>query len=763
MTRRRGLSRPYGRRGVPLTGRPRMRRLLRPLLGAALAAIGVLTPIEPATLPAPLDSLAPTSPILAQATTAVEDGEEGDCPTSPTQWFPSPDGSECHLDMAPCSRDPIPNMGDAVLSLSVGYPDTDGLNLIEYPGFCEFRVLEGQGDVRYAACQAMTGFAVVEHDVDLIVNGQPQADALCRLLLPAECPAGVRIDVDKCRAIERRSWSCRTADGYKPMNEYNKCYRPPDKFTATVHPACGDGAPDFVAQNCADYVGNDFVQSPNSVNCVNDFPTAEPPNPTTALAPKAATGGSNDYWCQFNAAYLNLDCHGTTACTPSMALCLKRATQTGGCSTIANTIRCRDLEADHHADPDTLTAREVRREGCQPCVLLPFSPVPPGCPDDLSAEVQVSPLPSHFDVLRARADYSVFSPFCLPDSDGNIPASCLSAPQCADPARGRVTWSSTHFSQVAVVNAPVILSVRDVPSELRPSNFSFDTATGLLVARRSVFPYPVSPAGGFGYSMARFGPLDTAKRGVDSVSELVGNTGECVFGSASSLTVWTVPQFRMTIRELWPDNPSDLADINLHFGPEALDWWRDLAARSSTAQKDRTLERGLGYWPDLSVADRESRVEELTQEVDCNHDLPAWCRWVPSRTGYFKVTGAAAWFSTRWSRGGREILSAGSARRINTYLSDSANRSAVAAQLASWGATPEEVGLADDLSGVLPLHGLNSDTRYSGTESRFSCGGTDIRVYCTRGSSGSVANYTETDPIGVAVHEVRVATRAPNS
>ena len=761
MTRHLGPGRCHGRRGIVFTGRPRRRLLPRVLLWVALAAIGVLTPVEPAFLPAPLDSLAATSPVLAQGTTAVVDGTGGGCRTSPTQWFPSSDGSECQLDMAPCSRDPIPNMGGAVLSLSARYPDTDGLNLVEYPGFCEFRVLEGQDAVRYAACQAMTGFAVVEHDVDRIVNGALQPDELCRLLQPAACPAGVRIDVDNCRAIERRPWSC--PSGYKQMNEYKWCYRPPQQFTATVHPACGDGAPDFVAQSCADYVGDDFDQLPALVDCVTHYPTANPPNATTALAPNAPTGASRDYWCQFNAAYLNVDCHGTTACAPSMALCLKRSTQTGGCSAIANTIRCRALEADHQADPDLLTASEVRREGCQPCVVLPFSPVPPNCPDDLSAEVQVSPLASHFAVLRARADYNPFTSFCDPDSNGNIPASCLSQPQCADPARGRVTWSSTHFSQVAVVNAPVILSMRDIPSELRPANFRFDTATGMLVARRAVFPYPVSPAGGFGYSMARFGPVDPAHRGLDSVSELVGNTGECLFGSASNLIVWAVPQFRMTIRELWPDSPSDLADINSLLGPEALDWWRDLATQSVTAQKDRTLERGLGYWPDLSVADQESRVEELTQEVDCNHALPVWCRWEPSRTGYFEVTGSAAWFTTRWIRGGRRILSAASARNINTYLSNPANRGAVAAQLASWGATPEDVGLADDLSGVLPLHGLNNDTRYSGTESRFSCGGTDIRVYCTSGGSGTIANYTETDPIGIAVHEVRVATRTPNS
>ena len=442
-----------------------------------------------------------------------------------------------------------------------------------------------------------------------------------------------------------------------------------------------------------------------------------------------------------------------------MALCLKRATETGGCRAIANSIRCRALESDY--DADLLTAIQVRLEGCQPCVVLPFRPVPSDCPDDLSVEVQVSGQNSHFDILRLREDYDISNSHCLLDSNGQLSTRCLELPQCADPARGSLTWSSTHFSQVAVVNAPVILTVRDLPPELREADFEFDTTTGTLVPRRLVSPYPVSPAGEFGYSMARFGPVPDIR--VRSVVSLVGNTGECVFGSSSSVNEFATPQFRMLIRELWPDSPGDLADIRSYFGLEALDWWNDLAVLGPDEQKDRTLERGLGYWPDLSIAEQASRVDELTQEVDCNHSLPVWCRWTPLSTGYFEITGSAAWLSTRWGRGGRTVLSADDARDIDTYLSNPANRRAVAAQLAGWGATPLDVGLADDLSGVLPLGARNTAWRYSGTEARFSCGGTDIRVYCESSRSGTAANYTETDPIGIAVHEIRVATRAPNS
>ena len=87
-----------------------------------------------------------------------------------------------------------------------------------------------------------------------------------------------------------------------------------------------------------------------------------------------------------------------------------------------------------------------------------------------------------------------------------------------------------------------------------------------------------------------------------------------------------------------------------------------------------------------------------------------------------------------------------------------------------WGATtPElrqqmanELGLENDLSALIPLTGLTSESIFSGSESRFSCGGTDIRIYCSGSGSGATGNYTETDSIGIMVHEVRVVTRAPN-
>ena len=722
VTRCLGPGRSRSRRGVSRTGRPRTRRLVRPLLGVTLAIVGVMTPVESASLPAELDGLAGASPVLAQG--AVVEGTPNLCEVG---WYVNSTGSECHLDTEPCPTTPVPELG-AVLRFSVEYPDTDGLTLVEYPGFCELRILLDVDDsTTYDTCKGMTGFAVMDYDIHRVVGGVDETVTLCRLLQPAACPAGDRVDVDICRTIQRRTWTC--PDTHRLMNEYNRCYQRPPQFTGPLHPACDDGAPVFVVQDCKDYVGDDFAPSPTPIDCAGAYPTGDP---TTALKKNSNAGASSKYWCEFNTMYTKTVCHGTNPplgeCATLWALCLKRSTNTGGCSGIAKTIRCRALEADYHADP-LLTAPEVRRAGCQPCLVLPFRSIPPECPDDLSARSRSTPYKSLFDLFQVQRD------------DSN----------CADPARGRLTWSSTHFSQVAVVNAPVILSVLDIPAEVREGRLKF--SGGKLVGERDTLPYPESPAGGFGYSMARFGNVDPDESGLVSVSDLVDLTGECVFWDEPE------PQFQLTIRELWPDNAADRADIDSLIGSSALAWWDDLLPEE---QEARTLDR----WPDLEPADRAVRLEELTEVLTCNHSLPVWCRWTPARSGYYKISGAAVWLSKRWVQRGRRIMTARQADRIAAALDDPATRDSVRDQLDEWGATPEDVGLRDTLDGVLPLTGLNSDTMYSGTESQFSCAGTDIRVFCNYkiGSRTSDSkNYTETDPIGIMVHEVRVATRSPNS
>ena len=306
--------------------------------------------------------------------------------------------------MEPCPVGTV--VGTLPLRYSVGYPDTDGLTLIEYPVMCELRILEVTNLAVYNECRTQTGFVKMVVDVSRLVGGVLQTERLCRLLQPAECPAGVHIAPDTCRAIERRPWTCPVG---RPKNEYLTCYELPSAV-GTPHPACGDGAPTFVAQSCAAYVDNDFAEPPTSVDCATAFPTANPPDPATALSANSKAGSSSDYWCEFDTSNLKVVCHTVPKpageCALSMAMCLKRASETGGCSAIAHTIRCRGLQQMYSAT--TATALQVRGEGCEPCVVLPFSPVPPNCPRDLFADPGISGSAyDMYSLLRLREDFNV--------------------------------------------------------------------------------------------------------------------------------------------------------------------------------------------------------------------------------------------------------------------------------------------------------------------------------------------------------------------
>ena len=553
--------------------------------------------------------------------------------------------------MEPCPVGAIvtgPVVGGLRLRYSVGYPDTDGLTLVEYPVMCELRILEVTDPDAYSACQAETGFVKMVEDVDRLVGGVLQTERLCRLLQPAECPAGVQIEPDVCRAIERRPWMCPA--GYKLKNEYLKCYQLNTAQLGASHLACGDGAPSFVAQSCAEYVGNDFADPPALVDCATAFTTANPPDPVTALSANSRPGTSSHYWCEFDQALLNVACHPapqtTTECAPSTAMCLKRASETGGCSAIANTIRCRALQQAFGAG--TLTASEVRNEGCEPCVVLPFSPVPPDCPRDLSREPGITGSQAFHDLLGLREDFNVGSSSCTVDNSGNISQACRAQPICTDPPRSALAWSSSHFSRRAVVNSPVILSVVDVPVEERIGGLSI-SADGLR-RRYFTFPYPSSPRMALGDVIATYGKIDRSDGSTVDVDGMVDTYGECVYTRA--------PLFELTIKQLWPDNPADLAEINRLFEPAALDWWNAL---TTPAERQESIEaRGPRYWPNLSAAERALREQELTQQVACNYDsyfrTQVWCRWTPTDTGLYRITAGGAWYGNRWDRGSRTVI-----------------------------------------------------------------------------------------------------------
>lgn len=747
-----GVSCRRSRRGSLIPSRPRARGLIRLLLATCVTTTGALAPVAGTRLPAPIDDLIGAEPASAQ-TPVIVAGTPGDCPTDPVQWSPSTAGSECELWMEPCPVAPV--VGSLSLRYSVGYPDTDGLTLETYPLMCELRILAVNDPVVYDACVNEAGFVKKVDDVERIVAGEQETVQLCRLLHPAECPAGVQIEPGRCRAIARRPWTCRV--GYRPRNEYKTCYRL-QAPASTPHPACGDGAPSLVVQRCADYVGSDYVELPELVDCAADYPTADPPDPNTALSANTTAGGSGNYWCEFDQAFLNAACHAVprpaAGCAQSAAMCLKRASRTGGCSAIANTIRCRALQ--HSLEAGIRTAVELRSVGCVPCVVLPFSPSPPSCPDEFSQEPGRAGRAAFHETHRVQADYNEGSSRCRVGESETLSAACLALPACTDPPRGALEWSSSHHSQLAVVNAPVLLYLVDVPGEGRDGDLSVGIS-GLSGTK--TLPYPSSPPMAVGDTIATYGRINPTDRSLTTVREMVRRYGECSYTRS--------PYFELTIRQLWPDNPADVPEIrNLH-GAAALEWWD--ALRTPDERRESIESRGLRYWPDLSAAEREEREEQLTETVACHflsedigEDMaPSWCRWAPSRPGLFRITAGGAWLGKRRDWVDRTVVADSEIRSINSRLRSAAVRDQVAAQLAVANTPAARVGLNDTLTAVLPTDGLTGDTPYSGVGSERACAGSDVRIDCLSAGLG-FANYTETHPIGIAVHEVRVVTRAPS-
>ena len=614
-----------------------------------------------------------------------------------------------------------------------------------------------------------TGFVKMLEDVQHLEGGLIVISSMCRLLQPAECAVGAQVEPHHCRAIQRRHWLC--PPDYKPMNAYLKCYSLVGRSVADPHPACGAGAPSFVAQGCADYVDIDFADPPHLIDCATAYPTANPPDTRTALSVNSKPGGSSAHWCEFNEAFLKTACHAAspppTECAASTAMCLKRASGTGGCSAIADAIRCRSLQ--YALGAGTTDALAVRDQGCVPCVVLPFSPVSSDCPTDLTSDPRESLMQSVRELIGLGTDFDFGARVCEVDTSGSTPtisAACRARPACTDPPEGALTATSSHFSQFAVVNSAVILSLTEVPVEERWGPMTVWNSG--LGGSRLMFAYPDSPPGALGDAIVTFGRIDPSDDSTDDMQEMVRVYGECVYTRA--------PHFELTIRQMWPDDPADRAEIPRLFGSYALDWWTALMTED---ERRASIEaRGLGYWPDLSAAERADRTETLTETVACNYEsiyrTPIWCRWTPTDTGLYRAVAEGGWHGRRYDRGSRGVISGSDAAAINRRLANPNVRQLVADQLAAANAaltaarlpplTPSDLGLNDTLTAVLPLSDINDVTKYSGLRTERACRGTDVRVVCgQRGDGVGSGNHTETEPIGIAVHEVRVATRPPNS
>ena len=799
------------------TGRhPRQAPRAAKLALCVVVALAVLvSPWESGLLPAPVQDLggahaaAQTPPPVP-----VVSGTPDPCPTSPAPWTPQLTdpgyltSSECVLELPACPQSPLNPPGTAIFmrlsappaglaaqfpSLPIDYPDVPSLR--SYPDFCEERVLDS--DPEHATCLGMTGYVVSQY-VDGGQNG-------CRLLHPIKCPAGLYMGTSStCRAVERRTWVC-PAD-HVPRNEFNTCYRL-QTAAPNPHPACGPGSPDFVAMSCEDYVGSDFIADPAAVDCAATYVTGTPaeyPAGTVALAgappvqmqPNYRAGISSGHWCSYDARFLDTNCHRTNLSPPpakcmtaSMALCIKRASQTGGCDAVAETIRCRAYEAAYRQG-GAVPLDEVRLKGCTPCVILPFRRVPRRCPPDTREQPRPgrsSGLRNHYTVdpdlvaiHREEADFAINAPKCAPvrhqGESLQDHSDCAVLAVCADPPRGAVAWEPTHVSGVAVVNAPVIVTVTDIRlhESIWAGHYYFSSRipdTPIIWFTRSRYQVTYDGDSGDDPRVRTFEGIDpTATFG--SVDEITGGSlvdpgGECEVGEA--------PRFKLVVQELWPDNGptvyqpdcsvlpadqrpgSDAEAIIELFGPDSLDWWCEL---SDDERRRRTAARGLGWWDDATT-DQAQRVEELTEKVDCDYTTSAetiWCRWRPTRPGYYRLIAAGAWYLRRHYN---RTPAWGWLTAMLDYLNDPTDgarrRQRMSQQLTGVGRVPADIGLSDDLTTALPPPYLTPDWIY-GDAALVNCPSIDLRVYCNSDSSG---NYTESEPVGVMVHELRVSTVTP--
>ena len=783
------------------------RRMVKPLLGAVLAIAALVSPWESGLLPGPLEDLGGQA-VAAQPPppATVIDGTPNNCPATPVLWSPQPGDSdsltapECILELPACPESPLVNGQYMRLSvppagLATEFPDLDALytdaieyplipGMDRYPEFCEERVLRSVDPVVHAACTAVTGYTVLSYS-----GGDG-----CRLLYPITCAAGLHRDGSAtCRAVQRRTWTC--AAGYIPRNEFNTCYQAPT-YSGTTHPACEAGAPEFLVMDCEAYAAQDFIHNSASIDCATRYLTDTPARhadgtqavsgaPTVTLQLNYKSGPSSDYWCAFDARYLTVACHRTDitpaeCSTASMALCLKRASATGGCNVIVDTIRCRALEAAFAQQPTITTISEVRAQGCAPCLLLPFRSIPSQC--------QLSPTPlnpyasftKQERILSVMDDFAMDLGDCL---DVNTPqdllndAACRGHTVCADPPRGRIDWTSSHFSQLAVINSPILVQFLDVPLDSRSApQLYYRYGRANPIARGYDRAPHYTDASGNDPRFRTFSEVDPSTQH-SSVDVMI--RAEC--------RVNADPYFDVVIEELWPDN--DQTAIRQLFGRDALDWWGSL----SSAERDRrTLSRGLSLLSTPPTAtELATRSAQLTTQIHCDLADGRACRWMPTRPGFYRLRGVGAWLINisgrrqwgvnRWP----DYL-----YQLNDHLQTVASpentfcitrrhwhdspendrrmedKDCIRRDLEHTGiTTPSEVGLLNDLSGVLS-HSFDDAVLFNEDHAATAaCRAWDFRVSCTGGGLGGygTGNYTETEPIGILVHEVRVGTVMPNN
>jgi len=678
-----------------------------------------------------------------------------------------------------------------------------------YPEFCDDFVQKRASPVGYGLCSNLRGhvvFAPIPH-----MNPITGPEEFCRALRPIECPTlevtrsdGTTLDIATnrigsqiCGAVLRRSWTCPTTEPYEPLNAFNRCFLPTQPFSPGSHPACGPGAPAFPLGGptaCEEYVGADFLQDPTGLDCRRLIVSLDPV-------------AGNDHWCRYNPWQLRAECFRNVGrpadCSGPQAFCIKRASRAGGCDQIGQTILCR-LFQENFAQNPAATVEVFQQLGagvirnleeisgvphavCNPCQQLPFSgdPTDPRCVSTARSRPR-SPNGTLERVLAVKQDF----PATAADARSWPPqnrfncrtvhttadymsnAGCRRQPVCADPPSGRVTWTSEHPSGLVLVNSTVTVSVVDIPLARRTER----------ILSVPLFGRGATPVDNL--DLASF--VDVPPSDPDALTRPTTlNLGNNQYlnsfnpqrGEAECL-VRRLPYFDLIVEELWPDHAASEGEIMAMFGRDSLQRWNGLLDAEKRAL---TAARGL-EWLGGSPTDSQvaARRAALTVQSECVGSNPWECDWTPTRSGFFKLTAAGAWQMTQSNpvRGVRQWWAPHELGHFlnNRILADPAVRMRIQQWLDNNDVTAEDMGLRPDLSGVLGVNPRCNRSNFLSplcTGSRInrfvlfdennadtaSCPAIDVRVNC---GGGENYNYTETEAVGVMVHEVRTNTVMPS-
>ena len=610
-----------------------------------------------------------------------------------------------------------------------GYnPDPDNMDGT-VDGVCRISLFISDIDLTaYRACTRTNGVAVIDHTYDdSDPNTPPAKDNTCRIVAPAGCPSEIggeavtlnRVGGNSCEMHVRRTWEC--SQGGTQTNNFNTCYIRPGGGSNT-NPACGVGAPDFGGEDCDAFVGDDATEDPE---CKSNDPVDPYYMDGAKLNLLQVTSAMqlypyNEYWCIYDTRWLRLDCHqsSSTTCpnTESLKLCLKRTSKIGGCHAVAAAVKCRDVQAD--IIDGIRSSTDAYDQYCTPCVVLPFSDSPTrrlsnSCPESYHVGLAV-PTDPHDQVLQTALDMheagiiDISDDFEADDANceavvnhvsdpNNSPAyttseldNCKQTPKCMDPPRGRLTWKSTHSTQVALAGADVIVSLADMPhtadadaidaafvefnkaqvqeGDWRSAYLRLDDGAGGFTA--ADYWGPLVPLVQIGQASDRYGnPLHVYRHRFGAghrdgtlghnADEIVRSSNEPdqtrSYTSVGGMTGgWQCalkqrPHFRLSAQPLWPD--LDEAEIRELFGDDSLDWWSKLGDDEKAA-----FSRANGFmYVDLATTSTADRIAEqrrrqsapMAESVPCSWSDLIWCRWSPRQRGYYRLEATGAWLMHR--------------------------------------------------------------------------------------------------------------------